>query len=398
MLVRPNLYAFLKQARKHISEQDNSSCGPWIFIDALCINQNNTDEKSSQVALMGDVYRGASEVIAWLGDRLHKDHYGGPIGTSFAEDMRDFLDRARMIEKPCVSSVTGPDEVTRAVEEKAFWIALPVVDQDYWERVWIVQELVLAKTLTFWLMTFRVPWEWLYECLQLLSPPEYAAGELRSEWEKANVVHQLEDTWHQAKHQRASAVLRARTRVADLASGDRMDMSDAIVTTTGRDCRRSVDGVYGILGMTRSVLHPDYTRPLLSVYASALIEGLLETMQRTGHRVSKDIEHNVAAMDSASFTIRLALSLRLDLVLWAVRKFGLIRPFPRLDQVTVLVSSYFATSKVVLHEVLYGKPSPALLAELEGLKDEIMRKRKFSYTDSHQIDSRTQRDHLKALQ
>ena len=39
-----------------------------VWIDAICINQNDNEEKSHQVAVMGDVYRKASEVLIWLGD------------------------------------------------------------------------------------------------------------------------------------------------------------------------------------------------------------------------------------------------------------------------------------------------------------------------------------------
>jgi hypothetical protein len=38
-----------------------------IWADALCINQSDDGEKTSQVGLMRDIYRDAKEVIAWLG-------------------------------------------------------------------------------------------------------------------------------------------------------------------------------------------------------------------------------------------------------------------------------------------------------------------------------------------
>lgn len=37
------------------------------WIDVVCINQNNLDEKSSQVALMGEIYRRAGRTLVWLG-------------------------------------------------------------------------------------------------------------------------------------------------------------------------------------------------------------------------------------------------------------------------------------------------------------------------------------------
>jgi hypothetical protein len=38
-----------------------------IWIDAICINQFNEDEKSQQIPLMAEIYRKASNVLIWLG-------------------------------------------------------------------------------------------------------------------------------------------------------------------------------------------------------------------------------------------------------------------------------------------------------------------------------------------
>lgn len=39
----------------------------WLWIDAVCINQNDIPETSHQVSMMGSIYRGASSVLSWLG-------------------------------------------------------------------------------------------------------------------------------------------------------------------------------------------------------------------------------------------------------------------------------------------------------------------------------------------
>ena len=38
-----------------------------LWIDQICIDQGSTAEKGDQVAIMGEIYRGASEVLIWLG-------------------------------------------------------------------------------------------------------------------------------------------------------------------------------------------------------------------------------------------------------------------------------------------------------------------------------------------
>jgi hypothetical protein len=39
-----------------------------LWIDALCIDQNNTEEKNRPVAIMGEIYRNSSQVLIWLGE------------------------------------------------------------------------------------------------------------------------------------------------------------------------------------------------------------------------------------------------------------------------------------------------------------------------------------------
>ncbi|RYP68488.1 hypothetical protein DL771_006640 [Monosporascus sp. 5C6A] len=45
-----------------------------LWIDALCINQQDERERNQQVAIMGDIYRRAERVLIWLGDGdIHSD-------------------------------------------------------------------------------------------------------------------------------------------------------------------------------------------------------------------------------------------------------------------------------------------------------------------------------------
>ena len=41
-----------------------------IWVDSVCINQNDNDEKARQIPLMEDIYTWAVEVYIWLGQEL----------------------------------------------------------------------------------------------------------------------------------------------------------------------------------------------------------------------------------------------------------------------------------------------------------------------------------------
>lgn len=59
--VKANLFAALQHLRKSDRQRI-------IWIDALCINQSDEVEKSTQILLMKDIYSRASVVVVWLGD------------------------------------------------------------------------------------------------------------------------------------------------------------------------------------------------------------------------------------------------------------------------------------------------------------------------------------------
>ena len=58
--VRPNLEDALRQFRD--TQED-----VLLWIDALCINQSDQEEKSRQVARMAEIYSRARDVLIWLG-------------------------------------------------------------------------------------------------------------------------------------------------------------------------------------------------------------------------------------------------------------------------------------------------------------------------------------------
>lgn len=64
-----NLDCALRHIRIHAPK------GLWIWIDALCINQDDITERNHQVALMAGIYSPAGQVVIWLGPKCPKDDY-----------------------------------------------------------------------------------------------------------------------------------------------------------------------------------------------------------------------------------------------------------------------------------------------------------------------------------
>lgn len=71
--ITPNLQSFLWEAKRRIevsaateARDRNNWNGGWLWIDSICIDQSNTEEKSVQVGMMKDIYESAGTIISWL--------------------------------------------------------------------------------------------------------------------------------------------------------------------------------------------------------------------------------------------------------------------------------------------------------------------------------------------
>jgi hypothetical protein len=117
--VRRNLLHFLQRARRHRQTTN-------LWIDALCIDQENNTERAHQVHLMGKIYRKAVEVWAWLGhDRL--------CAELFAQ-IENFQETQRFRNDP---------QHQRQMETYQKHVRA----HSYWRRAWITQEIILARKI-----------------------------------------------------------------------------------------------------------------------------------------------------------------------------------------------------------------------------------------------------------
>lgn len=65
-LIRHNLSLFLRvlQAKMKRKTLSHDLC---LWIDAICIDQEDVSERNAQVSIMGQIYQRADSVLAWLG-------------------------------------------------------------------------------------------------------------------------------------------------------------------------------------------------------------------------------------------------------------------------------------------------------------------------------------------
>lgn len=122
--VRENLW----QALYHLRSSDKELR---LWIDAICINQNDISERNEQVSRMGTIYGAAKEVLVWLGPEEGKSH----LAMAFIENMSS----SRVAALPFRKDPSYQAE-WRAIKE--------FTQRDYWKRLWIIQEVFRAPKIT----------------------------------------------------------------------------------------------------------------------------------------------------------------------------------------------------------------------------------------------------------
>lgn len=135
MSVTKNLHSALLQLRKRLNK------GLKLWVDAICINQKDIDERNLQVKRMGDIYREALKVIAWLGPAYEnsKEGFNTFLGMShLGKTSESAVKLPEFLAEMCQTRRSGPKYPYFA----KMWLAIyRILCRPYWDRLWIVQEV-----------------------------------------------------------------------------------------------------------------------------------------------------------------------------------------------------------------------------------------------------------------
>ncbi|KAF4633887.1 hypothetical protein G7Y89_g4233 [Cudoniella acicularis] len=136
-----SLYLGLKRLR----ERDRAVV---LWADAICIDQDNNQEKGHQILIMSEIFKSAKCVYAWLGEGADK--------SSLAIDCLLEI-RARSQRSSQSSAVTIP-----SAENPVWNVINKFFSREWFQRVWVVQELVLASEVIMVCGQRMVQWDQIY--------------------------------------------------------------------------------------------------------------------------------------------------------------------------------------------------------------------------------------------
>ena len=151
-----------KQLFEFLTEMEHRGSDSSIWIDALCIDQENVDERNHQVRQMGNIYRSAKTVLVWLGcDVQLAELFDIFANHSFKVSDPKHSWSTKLAAKAATIFRGGkrkPSYIENLRRSTAFksvkWTIhhpgmIQLCEHPYWTRVWIRQEFTLATEMLF---------------------------------------------------------------------------------------------------------------------------------------------------------------------------------------------------------------------------------------------------------
>lgn len=225
-----NLWAALMMLR-HADSTRN------IWVDAVCINQEDVKERNHQVHIMKRIYSRAASVVVWLGPQT--------LSSQAAMDL--------IVERNRVDGYSDPlkhKELLGHKEHKLRGLS-GLFYRSWWKRIWIVQEVVAARELVILCGSDMVPWTFLRRACNEIRQKEFSTGE------KAKLLRR-------SGYRNYTALDNFRTRRGT------MSLTKYVQCTKDYEASDMRDKLYALIGVSSDIspedIVPDYTKSTRDVF------------------------------------------------------------------------------------------------------------------------------------
>lgn len=117
-----------------------------VWIDAICIDQQNVTEKADQVVLMGQIYRQARVVLCWLGDLTVHRRSALEYFQALSNEKANYFstDEVEHLWTSVWSDPTSETKAIPAIKAASDAHVEAIYQSDWFNRMWILQEVSLA--------------------------------------------------------------------------------------------------------------------------------------------------------------------------------------------------------------------------------------------------------------
>jgi hypothetical protein len=321
--VRENLHQALLHLRYPAKERT-------LWVDALCIRQDDIDERNHQVQQMGRIFMRATKVVSWLG---LDDEWTGTVmellrragAPHFAGNLRKLNDWKR------------PEYAYK------YWHALKhFCSMTYWDRLWISQEIALAREIEIHCGNMEISWSFVARTINRVKAAM-----------KLGHSHSLQID---ITHSTPAGFVEAR-QVREAGGGEPTQLHNLCQLTENARCCDPRDKVFGLLSIATHVggrLQVDYNKSLYGVFEDVML---------FHYRMMQHPRYNVVDMVQLAFILQRGFyqSLSTSTALPDEAELMTLLRQPRIEKgPTVSVSIEVMGSIVCFQETRFGDICPGL--------------------------------------
>ena len=240
--IRANLACALQHLRYHDRPRT-------LWVDALCINQDDVDERNAQVKRIGAIYSLAQRVVVWLGPEAEDSDLAISSLVYFGAQVEYFTDE-NLGDSPGATEPQWWRPAYQLPYDQQTWSSLIALFRRPWfSRVWVLQEALLAnQEAVVHCGRTSCPWAVLRKIILIL-PGKYGVP-------------------------RELASLIDSHRIA-LLGGAKRSFARLMLWASYRQCTNPRDKVYGVLNLVSPAISkkidPQYATPVSQVYITTFL-------------------------------------------------------------------------------------------------------------------------------
>ena len=231
-----------------------------LWVDQICINQDDLQEKNQQVAIMGIIYERAWTTLAWLGEDADNscDAFDTIVATRAALQT---YPHGKPLDVEDFKRLFLPDPSSPK------WLELgKLMSRSWFYRVWIMQEVVLSHRVIIMCGGKCISWEDLSMFTYCMIDNDLAQH--LSRWGPS----------HREDEGLESGCIRVN-KIAGIRELNITDPRNALFITglvqgRGAQATNPRDKVFAIMGMTSDVIYPRYSDPIIDIYIEAALKAV----------------------------------------------------------------------------------------------------------------------------
>ena len=265
--ITPNLHAALLQLRTFWP------CPVYLWVDAVCVNQEDLEERAQQVLLMKTIYQSARNTFSWLGEAdAQAEQFFSLIDT--IHERVCLADSCSHGKSPRIGDM--PFENAEAMTQLRLpppnhpsWRTLvTLAERTYFSRIWIIQETVCGHDNS-WLFCGKLKVSW--HCLETVA--RYVKAQ---NLPKRILFQDFSSNNLPLRHGWPSLQAHVDVRLLVLYDESKAGIERLLRETRMFHATDPRDKVIGILGLVQDVgpgkrfeIVPSYTKPVAEFYRDA---------------------------------------------------------------------------------------------------------------------------------